>query len=177
MRRLLSVIVGFMSICVFSSILWGADLRFKGVGAHIGLVDPEDIKSTVGFGVHSDLGTLAPNLRLEASIDYWRKSYKRWGAEMKTSDLFLLGMAKYLFAQQNSPVTPYAGGGIGFHRFSSSNSHEDSRFDVDVHGVGGVEYSFIPQMTAFVDFRFTFADIDHLGLYGGLTFYFPVYGE
>ena len=46
-------------------------LGFRGIGARVGLVDPEDGSSTITFGVHADLGEFIPNLRITPVAEYW----------------------------------------------------------------------------------------------------------
>ena len=46
-------------------------LGFKGMGARIGLVDPEGASSTVDLGVHIDAGEFARNVRLQPLVEYW----------------------------------------------------------------------------------------------------------
>ena len=39
-----------------------SDKDFKGIGVKLGIVDPEDLDATIGFGTFLDLGTIIPNL-------------------------------------------------------------------------------------------------------------------
>ena len=49
-----------------------ANIGFKGIGGKVGLVMPEDpIESTFGLGVVANLGTITPDIHLDAFIDFW----------------------------------------------------------------------------------------------------------
>lgn len=92
-----------------------ANLRFNRIGGAVSYVSPEHIGGTLGLGVFADLGTLAPNIGLEARLDYWSASEGGFGVESHVRDITIGARGKYYFPAPNSPFRPFAGAGLGFH--------------------------------------------------------------
>jgi len=130
------------------------DLGLKGAGLEIGLVSPQDVDATFGFGVFADLGSIAPQFMLEAYLDYWSKSEDIVGGETMVRDWALGAKGKYVFPAENTRVRPYVGAGLGLHLVKAKVSIPDTDF-------GGI---IVPGMT--VEDSMTKLGID---LGGGLT--------
>ncbi|KPL18585.1 MAG: hypothetical protein AMJ92_07425 [candidate division Zixibacteria bacterium SM23_81] len=159
------------------------NVDFSGIGGKIGLVDPdENIKSTVGFGLHVDLGTITPTLRLEGNLDYWSKSqdsrHRNFPCERYNRDLSFGLTVKHALAAEGS-IIPYAGGGFGFHlvreerEFSRDAPYDDwekSGVHPGLHGIGGVEGRFSPQMRGDVEIRYTINDPSNFGIFFGVMY-------
>lgn len=92
-----------------------SDIGFHGVGARLGIVSPEDLDMTVGFGGFVNLGTIEQRVRLEPYFDYWSQSESTFGAEASIRDLALGMKGLYNFPVQNPKLRPYAGVGLGLH--------------------------------------------------------------
>ena len=93
----------------------GADFGFKRIGGAIQMVGPEDIDATFGFGVFADLGTVAPNIGLEARLDYWSQSEDVFGFDTSIRDVTLGARGKYYFQVNHPTIRPFAGLGLGMH--------------------------------------------------------------
>lgn len=91
-----------------------SDLGFKGVGVSVGMVSPEDIDATFGFGVFADHGWITPEIALESHIDYWSKSEDMGFGEVSIRDIAVGARGKYMFPTSGR-VFPFVGAGLGLH--------------------------------------------------------------
>jgi hypothetical protein len=92
------------------------ELGFRGAGFSAGLVDPQDLDATLGFGMIADLGTLTPRTMLEANLGYWSQSEGVSGlGEISARDIVFGGKAKYFFPMTDSVLRPFAGAGLSLH--------------------------------------------------------------
>ena len=76
-----------------------SDIGFKNVGIAVGYVSPENLDGVFGIGGFADLGTVAPNIGLEARLDYWGWSETNFGIETGVRDVTFPAPLKQLFAQ------------------------------------------------------------------------------
>ena len=113
------LIAGCLCILAVSNATAQSDLRFKGAGLEVGVVNPEDLATTIGFGAVVDLGTVVPRVMLEAYLGYWSKSEEEFGIEASVRDLAVGTHAKYLFDVPSTKIRPFAGGGISVHFVSA----------------------------------------------------------
>jgi hypothetical protein len=98
-----------------------ADLGLKAMGVQLGMVDPEGVNATVGFGGFADWGNLTPEIRLSTHLDHWSKSESdAFGDKVSVRDIALTTRAKYMIPVTSAKVYPYVGGGLGMHFLSSS---------------------------------------------------------
>jgi len=128
-RALVTLVV--MGLCTVSSqsALAQSNLGLKSAGGQLGLVSPENIGSTVGFGAFADLGTVAPSIHLAPHLDYWSKSESDFGVGKTTvSDMSLGVRAKYMFAVTSPKVRPFAGAGLGLHMLHVKVAIPDQNF-------------------------------------------------
>ena len=116
MNRVAALLVFALIAGIATSPAWSqARLGFRGAGLELGVVGPEDIDATIGFGAFADLGTITRNVRLEAYMDYWSRSEEAFGATASVNDLAFGARSKYMFRVSNPRLLPFAGGGIGVH--------------------------------------------------------------
>ena len=152
--------------------LSGCSLGLKGVGAELGLINADNVDQTFGFGVFANLGTLTPNVMLEAYANYWQLTEQFFvTSDLRFRDISVGTRAKYAFNVKNPKITPYAGAGVGVHFLSAK--YEDSispllnfdtsetKFGLDVGGgmmaavsdrasfIGEAWYSFVPDISQF----------------------------
>ena len=92
-----------------------SDLGFKGIGAAVGVVSPEEMDATFGIGMIVDHGTIIPELGLESRLDYWSKSEGSFGSEVSVRDVTVGTRGKYYFDLTNSSIRPFVGTGLGLH--------------------------------------------------------------
>jgi len=92
-----------------------SDLGLKGLGVSVGMVSPEDIDATFGFGVFADHGFITPEIALESRIDYWSKSEDTGFGEFSLRDIEVSARGKYMFPTSSGRLFPYAGAGLGLH--------------------------------------------------------------
>lgn len=93
-----------------------SNMGLKAVGGNVGLVSPEDVDETVGFGIFADWGNLAPAWQLGSNLDVWSKSEDfPFGGEVSIRDISFSTRAKYLFAVSSPKFQPFVGGGLGLH--------------------------------------------------------------
>jgi hypothetical protein len=93
-----------------------ANLGLRAAGVQVGMVSPEDVDATMGFGVFADWGNLAPNFRLASHLDYWSKSEgDPTSGEMSVRDINLAMRGKYMFPTSATNFHPFAGVGVGMH--------------------------------------------------------------
>lgn len=100
-----------------------ANLSLRGIGLKGGVVNPEDLDTTLGLGLIFDLGTIHPNFALESYAGFWSQSEDIYNAEYGVKDFSLGGKVKYMFETSNPTVQPYVGAGLGLHIL---NAHVDS---------------------------------------------------
>jgi hypothetical protein len=174
------IVAAFVALFLVGSTVNAADIGFKGIGAKVGLIGPEGgIGSTLGFGAVVELGTIIPNLALEAEVLYWSKGYDySWGS-WSYSDIIIGALGKYFFSKKSTGMQPYAGGGLGLAMFKGSwkdNSGYTDYFsdysssDIAITGLAGIEYLFSPSMKGFAEFRYTTGGWDFWGIFGGIIF-------
>jgi hypothetical protein len=116
MKRL-SAVIAAVAICTVLAPYASAEtnLALRGIGLKAGVVNPDEIGSTLGLGLIADLGTIHPNVALESYAGYWSQTESDFGAEVGVKDFSFGGKAKYLFNVSNPTVQPFAGAGLGLH--------------------------------------------------------------
>ncbi|MBK6734075.1 MAG: outer membrane beta-barrel protein [bacterium] len=141
------------------------NIGFRGLGANVALVDIQ-AGSTIGFGGMVDLGYISENIRLEANIDLWSKSwdagydyYYEESLKWSLSDVAIGGTAKYELGEVGAPARWYVGAGLGMHFLSSeisgggeSDSVSDSRIGIDL--LGGVNINSEARTSYFAELRY-----------------------
>ena len=152
-------------------------LGFRGIGARIGFVDPEDASSTVVWGAHVDAGTLVRNVHLVPYFEYWSAGAEVGGFEADVSDLTIAADINVDFPLQDARITPYLGGGLGVHFLSAESNvpgeegGDDTKFGLNLQG--GMRNQIMPNLNLFGELRYSFvSDAGQLKLVGGFTYQF-----
>jgi opacity protein-like surface antigen len=163
-----------------------ADIGLKKVGGRIGLVDAENIDSSIGFEVFGDLGTIIPQLHLETFVGFWSKSQSELGIEAKFRDIMLGAHAKYEFELDNPKFTPYAGGGLSIHIFKSEvdlptvsaggftfggGTASDSSTKIGLDLLGGIAYAFSEKVDGVAELAYMIvSDVGQLHVKVGIAY-------
>lgn len=91
------------------------------VGARTGMVDVDNLGSTIGFGGYGEMA-VTPEVSIRPSLDYWQvtKGSDVGLAKVKVevSDLTIGGAIKYAASLPGWTARPYALGGLAMHRLS-----------------------------------------------------------
>lgn len=185
MKRILVLLpVAFLLLTFSSTSFAQMMLGPKGIGGFAGYVKPEDIDGTFGFGAVVDLGTFTPALGWEVEGAYWSKSEteEAFGIKVKAtiSDIAISSHLKYRFPMPQSPIKPYAGGGIGIHIvevegevtfLGETETASETETKFGFHLLGGGEFEASPQVKVFAEARFSLVeDFNQFGLFGGAKF-------
>lgn len=120
------LIVLFLLFFAGSTAFAQETMGFRGIGGKVGLVDPQDIGSTVGFGAFVDLGSFAPNFYLEANFDYWNKTDEVFGGEFTLRDFIFGGTVKYVYDVEGQKFKPFGLGALQLHLLKEENSFDGS---------------------------------------------------
>lgn len=183
MKRVSMVMAGVAFCTLFAvSASAEANLALRGIGLKAGFVNPEDLGTTVGFGLMADLGTLHPQVALESYAGYWQQTESDFGTEFGVKDFTFGGKAKYLFETSNPSVQPFAGAGLGFHVLNAhvdlqqispglSDSETDFKLGFDVGG--GLRYDNGGQFSLLGEAWYTaVSDVSHFSLMLGAVYMF-----
>jgi len=187
MKRIVLVfMVVFPCVIIFPGIA-GA-LGLEGIGGRLALVSPEgEADTTFGLGVVGDLGVILPQLpelKGEASAEYWGDSYDAVGWEWSWRSITFDGTAKYHFPIGGN-IQPFAGGGLGLviSRWKSEwktksvwgelgikTSNSDTELDLGAHIVGGADIPFGSNMKFTGEIKFQVSDTDTFQIVGAVVF-------
>jgi hypothetical protein len=186
MKRIaLAISLALSCILAFPIIISAADIGLKGIGGKVTLVLPEDpMDSTIGIGVLADLGIIIPQLKAEASLDYWGNSYDTFGVDTSWRSIAIGGTAKYHFPFSGN-ISPFTGGGIEF-IFSRAKveipattflgvatdggSSSESDTDVGFHLVGGVDIPIAPNIKLSAEAKYAVDGADSFQIGGALVY-------
>jgi opacity protein-like surface antigen len=97
-----------------------ADFGLKGIGVRVGVVEPENLDTTVGFGFFMDLGTFHPNVAFETYVDYWSNSIDVGFMDTSFRDVAVGAKVEYLFTLSRPTIHPFIGGGLSMHFLQQS---------------------------------------------------------
>ncbi len=182
---------GVVLLLLITSVFAQSQIGFNGVGGRFGFIMPEDpIENTIGFGVNADLGTITPDIKLFAYIDYWGKGEEIVHYKYSYSVLGFAAIAKYEF-KTSGQFVPYAGGGLGininkvkseydgpdlsseYSGYYSASDYEysDSETDLAIHLLGGASMPLSPKMDGFAEIKYTIAgDFDYFSIWAGINY-------
>ena len=149
-----------------------AGLGFKGIGARVGLVDPEGGSSTVTLGAHIDAGEFVEHVHLTPYAEYWSVGVS---GVADTKDFTVASDVTVDFPLQGGSLTPYAGGGLGLHflRLPPSIPGDPTRTRLGLGIQGGIKNQVMPNFGFFGEVRWSFVkEADQLKLVGGFTYNF-----
>lgn len=132
-----SFVAAVLCVAVVSGARADADIGFKGVGGKLNFVfpDAEGIDNAIGAGVIADLGTIIPELGLQATLDFWSKSEDVGEAEISFRDIAIGARTSYTFPVENNDIRPYVAGGLSIHFVSFE--YDGPEFDGFFGPVGG----------------------------------------
>lgn len=185
MKKAIAALALFAFCSVVSQSAWAkpkskpssrSDFGLSRLGVEAGLVDPEAVGSTIGFGAFADLGTIARNVRLSTHLGYWSKSEEGFGVEASVRDISLVTRAKYMFRVSSPKVQPYVGGGLGLHFYNTEvdvpgfGSAEDSSTKLGLDLGGGLSTPLSPKTNLFGELWYTAADLDQVAMKAGVSF-------
>ena len=148
-------------------------MGFQGIGARIGLVDPEGASSTVDLGFHIDAGEFVQHVHIVPLVEYWKVGAS--GVDVRD---FMIGTDVNVdFPVEGGRVIPYAGGGLGLHfvKFSDdlfpSTDTSDTKLGLNIQG--GIRNQVMPNLSLFGEAKYNFvSDVNQLKLVGGFTYNF-----
>jgi opacity protein-like surface antigen len=129
--RALCLFAMALAICAFAvqDATAESNMGLKALGGNVGLVSPEDIDETVGFGIFADWGNLSPSWQLGSNLDVWSKSEDLgFGGDVSIRDISFSTRAKYLFAVSSPKFQPFVGGGLGLHFLRAEVEFSDPFF-------------------------------------------------
>ena len=86
-------------------------LGFRGIGARIGYVDPENASGTAALGGHIDMGQFVRNVNLVPFVEYWSAGV----AGYDRSDFTVDTNVNVDFPLKGGTLIPYVGGGLWLH--------------------------------------------------------------
>ncbi|HXV13926.1 MAG TPA: outer membrane beta-barrel protein [Candidatus Krumholzibacteria bacterium] len=127
-----SVVLAAVAFCTLMAADASAQANFalRGIGLKAGVVNPEDLDTTLGLGLIFDLGTIHPDWAFESYAGYWSQTEEDFGGEFGVRDFSFGAKTKYMFKTSNPAVQPFAGGGLGLHVLSA-------HAEIDPISVGG----------------------------------------
>lgn len=169
MNRVTRFLIVLSLLFFAGSTAFAQDMGLMGIGGKLGLVDPKDIESTIGFGVFADLGTFSPKFHLEANIDYWSKSETVLGREFTIRDFVFGGTVKYVHEVGGQKFKPFGLGGLHLHLLKGE-SQSDAKIGIDLGG--GTYYTTSPKLDLMVELRYRLvSDVGQLVLSAGALYY------
>ncbi len=152
-------------------------LGFKGLGASIGLVDPEDASSALARGIHVDAGQIVKNVHLIPNMQYWSVGTDIGAYSADVKDLAFAADVNVDFPLQGGRFTPYLGGGLGLNFLSFDTSvpnvpsSNDTKLGLNV--LGGMRNDVMPNLSLFGELRYSFvSNANQLKVLGGFTYRF-----
>ena len=133
------------------------DFGYKGWGPRLGLtIDPDQFH----FGAHWDFGQFAQHIRLQPNVEF--------GIGDNFNILAINGEAAYRFSSRWDAWSPYAGGGLGANTYFFDG---DSRFDLGVNLLAGLEKGMSNGNRFFVEFKLGLVDSPDAKFTLGWSFY------
>jgi opacity protein-like surface antigen len=173
-------------LCYSSFAMAEADIGFKGIGGKIGFVSPDNIDGTFGLGAFVNLGTFAPQVGFEATLDYWGSSSGSGSFSVDFRDIIFGARAKYLFKVNNEKWKPYAGGGLALHLFNSDTpaidfgppigvvgGGSDSSTKIGVDLIGGSGYTVGEKVDLVGELMYRIvSDVGQFVIYAGAVYWF-----
>ena len=123
MKRIFAMLVCFIALSALTTTaMAAADFGLKGIGVRVGVVEPENLDTTVGFGLFLDMGTFHPNVAFETYASYWKNSFDVGLAESSFRDIVIGAKVEYMFDVSRPEIHPFVGGGLSAHIMKSSAS-------------------------------------------------------
>lgn len=170
-------VICFAALMIGENVHAQSKMGFMGIGGGLSFVKPEDTDSSIGFGVHADLGELATGLHLYPSIEYFKNTNSQQtffgNVEAEASVTSLNGDLRYYFPTE-SKAAFYGGGGVAVHLTGATKVDgqevADSQTDFGVNLLGGVDVPVSPNINLNGQAKFILSDNNGFKITGGLTY-------
>jgi hypothetical protein len=158
-----------------------SDVGLKNAGFAVGIVSPDNLDTTFGFGIYADMGGFTPRVRVEPRLDYWSKSEDVFGGGISVRDIAVGTRVKYYFPVSNPKLRPFAGGGLAVHLFKAevevydpfsggTMSVEDSSTELGIDFGGGLATPVGVRTDFVAEFWYgAVSDFSHFSLRVGLS--------
>lgn len=183
MRRVFAILVCFMAVSAMATTaMAAANIGLKGIGVRVGVIEPENLDTTVGFGILMDLGTFHPNVGFETYATYWSYDLDVVLAESSFRDIAVGAKVRYLIDTSRPTIHPFIGGGASVHilhseatvPFSSGSltvDASDTKLGFDLGG--GLRAGVADKVDIIGEAWYSFvSDFNQLVATGGLVFKF-----
>lgn len=191
MNNRIIVVLVFLGIICSASLSAQTEIGLKGIGGKAGLVNIEgNAGSALGFGLIVDLGTIIPNLGIQANIDFWNKTFDNGSfgnneVKAKWRDIAIAVNSQYFFPLSNTAFRPFASGGLALHMFKAStegvpeSNFGGQSFGGDVSATssgigfdigGGALFNMSPRMDLLGELKYRVGEADHLSIKVGALF-------
>jgi opacity protein-like surface antigen len=157
-------------------------LNMQSAGVEVGMVSPENIDATFGFGVFADHGYVSPEIKIESTIGFWSKSEKYSdGSKASIRDISIGARGKYMFPTSSPSIRPFAGAGLGLHFLHAevnipaqgpfpAMKADDSTTKLGLDIGGGFEMPINPSTDFIAEAWYGIvSDVGQLGLHVGLA--------
>lgn len=181
MRRFALLLTFALCLFVCQSASAQSDVGMKDAGFSLGIVSPDNLDATFGFGVFADVGGFTPRVRVEPRVDYWSQSENMFGGGISVRDITVGTRVKYYFPLDNPKLRPFAGGGFGIHLFKAevevvdpfsggTMSVEDSSTKFGIDFGGGLATPVGPRTSFLAEVWYgAVSDFSHFSLKVGLS--------
>ena len=137
-----------------------SDIGFRGWGPRLGLsITPDQIH----FGAHLDFGNFARHVRFQPNFEA--------GFGDHVTLVTVSAEAAYRFLSNWEVWTPYLGGGLGVNRKTFDGGGNDSKTDIGVNALGGIEKGLSNGDRFFLEAKFSLNDVPDVKITIGWTFY------
>ena len=186
MKRIFAMLVCFLALSAMTTTaMAAADFGLKGIGVRVGVVEPENLDTTVGFGFFLDMGTFHPNIAFETYAGYWKNSFDVGLAESSFRDIVIGAKVEYMFNVSRPTIHPFIGGGLSAHIMKSeatiagieglfdgmSLDATDTKLGLDLGG--GLRAGVADQIDIIGEAWYTFVtDINQFQATGGIAYKF-----
>ena len=162
MRNLTAALLIF-GLVALSAPAGAQSYRMSGFGGKLGYTTPEDLDGTMMIGGHLEFGRPGSRVHVLPSLMYWRVN--------DVSDVNP-NLDLYYHFEPEGAVSPYLGGGLGVNLVSDDRDNHSRNSNLGANVFGGLRF---PAATshAFVEGRYTIADMSQFAVLGGITFHNP----
>ena len=178
MQRFIIIFIALSFIFIFAQESDEAEIKPElglfGVAGKIGglyLIDGYGI--TPGFGLWGDIGTIAPNIPIDAGLEYWNG-----GKPDKGKTVHMRNIAVYLTIKVKIEINkwaPFLGGGLGVNMYSKIypeewNQPDEKNTNLELHIDMGVRYPIHRKIDIEGRFKANFSDVSAYGIYTSAIF-------
>jgi opacity protein-like surface antigen len=179
MKRITLLLAVALCVTTAPAAMAQSNLGLKHLGVAAGFVSPENLDMTFSFGGFADLGSIAPNIGLEARLDHWSWSETTLGFETSIRDITVGARGKYYFETTNPKIRPFAGAGLAAHFISAEvtdtstpgMSASDSQTKLGLDLGGGISTPMNPRTDFLAEAWYgVVTDVSQFSLRAGFSF-------